>query len=72
MDELAVEYTGLVASALNASIVDMAGKIVQSHLIQSNQGKNVIMMDTKGLAAGKYSLVLQSGQGKKTLPFIKH
>jgi len=29
-------------------------------------------MDTKGLAAGKYSLVLQSGQGKKTLPFIKH
>jgi len=72
VDELAVEYTGLVASALNASIVDMAGKIVQSHLIQSNQGKNVIMMDTKGLAAGKYSLVLQSGQGKKTMPFIKH
>ena len=72
VDELAVEYTGLVASTLTASIVDMAGKLVQSHLIQSNQGKNVIMMDTKGLAAGKYSLVLQSGQGKKTLPFIKH
>ena len=72
VDELAVEYTGLVASTLTASIVDMAGKLVQSHLIQSNQGKNVIMMDTKGLAAGKYSLVLQSGQGKKTMPFIKH
>jgi PKD repeat protein len=72
VDELAVEYTGLVTSTLTASIVDMAGKLVQSYLIQSNQGKNVIMMDTKGLAAGKYSLVLQSGQGKKTLPFIKH
>ena len=72
VDELAIEYNGLVTSTLTASIVDMAGKLVQSHLIQSNQGKNVIMMDTKGLAAGKYSLVLQSGQGKKTLPFIKH
>jgi len=30
------------------------------------------MMDTKGLAAGKYTLLLQGKSGKTTLPFIKH
>ena len=71
-DELSVEYTATSASELTVSIVDMAGKLIQAHRIQSNAGQNIIMMDTKGLAAGKYTLLLQGNSGKTTLPFIKH
>jgi hypothetical protein len=71
-DELSVEYAATSASELTVSIVDMAGKLIQAHRIQSNTGQNIIMMDTKGLAAGKYTLLLQGKSGKTTLPFIKH
>jgi PKD repeat protein len=71
-DELSVEYTATSASELTVSIVDMAGKLIQAHRIQSNAGQNIIMMDTKDLAAGKYTLLLQGNSGKTTLPFIKH
>ncbi|MEY3049781.1 MAG: hypothetical protein RL365_1819 [Bacteroidota bacterium] len=71
-DELSVEYTAASASELTVSIVDMAGKLIQAHRIQSNTGQNIIMMDTKELAAGKYTLLLQGNSGKTTLPFIKH
>ncbi len=71
-DELSVEYTATSASELTVSIVDMAGKLIQAHRIQSNVGQNIIMMDTKELAAGKYTLLLQGNSGKTTLPFIKH
>jgi len=71
-DELSVEYSATSASEITVSIVDMAGKQVQAHRIQSNAGQNVIMMDTKELAAGKYTLLLQGNSGKTTLPFIKH
>jgi hypothetical protein len=71
-DELSVEYNATSASELTVSIVDMAGKLIQAHRIQSNAGQNIIMMDTKDLAAGKYTLLLQGNSGKTTLPFIKH
>jgi PKD repeat protein len=71
-DELSVEYNATSASELTVSIVDMAGKLIQAHRIQSNAGQNIIMMDTKELAAGKYTLLLQGNSGKTTLPFIKH
>jgi PKD repeat protein len=71
-DELSLEYNATSASELTVSILDMAGKLIQSHRIQSNAGQNIIMMDTKELAAGKYTLLLQGNSGKITLPFIKH
>jgi PKD repeat protein len=71
-DELSVEYSATSASEITVSIVDMAGKHLQAHRIQSNAGQNIIMMDTKELAAGKYTLLLQGNSGKTTLPFIKH
>jgi len=71
-DELSLEYNATSASELTVSILDMAGKLIQAHRIQSNAGQNIIMMDTKELAAGKYTLLLQGNSGKTTLPFIKH
>lgn len=71
-DELSVNYSASLATEINVSIVDMAGKQVQAHRIQSNAGQNIILMDTKELAAGKYTLLLQGKSGKTTLPFIKH
>lgn len=70
--ELSIEYTAALASELTVSIVDMAGKQIQAHRIQSNEGQNMIMMDTKELAAGKYTVLLQGNSGKTTIPFIKH
>jgi len=71
-NELSITYTATSASELTATIVDMAGKQVQAHRIQSNSGQNIIMMDTKELAAGKYTLLLLGNNGKTTLPFIKY
>ena len=71
-DELSINYTASLATEINVSIVDMAGKQVQAHRIQSNAGQNIILMDTKELAAGKYTLLLHGNSGKTTLPFIKH
>ncbi|MFM7596244.1 MAG: M43 family zinc metalloprotease [Flavobacteriales bacterium] len=71
-DELSINYSASLATEINVSIVDMAGKQVQTHRIQSNAGQNIILMDTKELAAGKYTLLLQGKSGKTTLPFIKH
>ena len=71
-DELSLEYSSVLSAEMNVSLLDMAGKTVQVHKIQSNQGKNLLLMDTKGLAAGKYSIVLQTSFGTKTLPFIKN
>lgn len=71
-DELSINYSASLATEINVSIVDMAGKQVQAHRIQSNAGQNIILMDTKELAAGKYTLLLQGKSGKTTLPFIKH
>ena len=71
-NELSITYTATSASELTATIVDMAGKQVQAHRIQSNSGQNIIMMDTKELAAGKYTLLLLGNNGKTTIPFIKY
>ena len=51
-------------------MVDLSGKIIQSHLVKAKEGKNLVMMNTQQLAAGMYQLVLSGSTGQKTLPFM--
>ncbi|MFM7388853.1 MAG: T9SS type A sorting domain-containing protein [Bacteroidota bacterium] len=69
--ELNVEYTATTADKMTVVLLDANGKQVQAHEIHSNAGKNVVMMDTHALAAGKYSAVIYGPQGQVSRTFIK-
>ncbi|MDX2360644.1 MAG: M43 family zinc metalloprotease [Crocinitomicaceae bacterium] len=69
-DELNVQFS--VASAQKAviSIQDVSGKSVQQHLVQANEGSNMVFMDTKKLASGMYFLNIQLGNSQRTIQFV--
>ncbi|NDB35585.1 MAG: T9SS C-terminal target domain-containing protein, partial [Flavobacteriia bacterium] len=71
-DELNVEYSSATTEKMWIMLIDNHGKQVQSHQINSNAGKNLVMLDTQALAAGKYTLIIQGQQGRKTLPVVKN
>ena len=71
-DELNVEYSSATTEKMWIMLIDNQGKQVQSHQINSNAGKNLVMLDTQALAAGKYTLIIQGQQGRKTLPVVKN
>ncbi|MBM3164227.1 MAG: T9SS type A sorting domain-containing protein [Bacteroidetes bacterium] len=69
--ELNVEYTVTTADKMTVVLLDANGKQVQAHEIHSNAGKNVVMLDTHALAAGKYSATIYGTQGQVSRTFIK-
>lgn len=70
-EEVNVKFNTLHSSDVNVSIVDMTGKEIQNHLIKTNPGENLVLLDTKNLAAGSYSVKMQSNEGIIALPFVK-
>lgn len=70
-DEISVKYNTLTAGTYQVSIVDMAGKTVQNHTIQSASGENVVLMDIYSLSSGKYNIKIQGAEGFTTVPFVK-
>lgn len=69
--ELNIEYSATTADKMTVVLIDANGKRVQAHEIHSNAGKNLVMMDTNSLAAGKYSAVIYGSQGQISRTFIK-
>lgn len=69
--ELNIEYSATTADKMTVVLIDANGKRVQAHEIHSNAGKNLVMMDTHSLAAGKYSAVIYGSQGQISRTFIK-
>jgi PKD repeat protein len=69
-DELNVSFDLPNTDDLTISMVDLSGKIIQTHLVKAKEGKNLVMMNTQELAAGMYQLRILTSNGQKTLPFI--
>ena len=69
-NELNVRFNIQESNAVQVSIQDLQGKLIQGHKIQAISGSNVIMMNTEELAPGVYFLKLQSNQGLKIEQFI--
>jgi PKD repeat protein len=69
-DELNVSFELPNTDDLTISMVDLSGKIIQTHLVKAKEGKNLVMMNTQELAAGMYQLRILTSNGQKTLPFI--
>ena len=69
-DELSVRF--IMNSAMSATmfIQDVSGKIVQNHLVQANQGTNVVYMDTQELSSGMYFLRVNVGGAQQTIQFV--
>ena len=68
--ELNVSFDLPNTDDLTISMVDLSGKIIQTHLVKAKEGKNLVMMNTQELAAGMYQLRILTSSGQKTLPFI--
>lgn len=69
-DELNVSFDLPNTDDLTISMIDLSGKVIQTHLVKAKEGKNLVMMNTQELAGGMYQLVIVSSNGQKTLPFI--
>lgn len=69
-DELTVSFNLKAAQTSAVSIVDLTGKELQNHLIQANEGENLVFLNTQSLAAGVYMVKIKTGNGVQTLQFI--
>lgn len=59
-------YIGLAlneSSGMSFTLVNMQGKIIQSHDFSLQQGNHTIKIKTSGAAAGTYTLVIKDGKG---------
>ena len=71
-DDINVRFEMKSFGEVKALLLDVTGKTVMAYSVNANPGSNVLMMDLQALASGKYTLLLSSNNGAKTLPFIKH
>ena len=51
-------------------IVDLTGKSIQKHLVKAAQGNNLVMFDTKSMAAGSYFVKFKTEGQIQTLQFV--
>jgi PKD repeat protein len=68
--DLNVEFSVGNAQKVTLAIKDVAGKIVQTNIVQTNAGRNVVMLDTNPLAGGMYFLDIISGGKQQTIQFV--
>ena len=52
-------------------LTDLTGKIIQTNIIQANEGENLVMLNTSDFAKGVYFVNLISGTSRTTLQFVK-
>jgi hypothetical protein len=48
---------------LNLTIVNMVGQVVDSQTVNAFTGKNMVQLNTNGLAQGVYTIVLRDSNG---------
>jgi PKD repeat protein len=52
-----------IAAQLNLTIVNMVGQVVDSQTVNAFAGKNMVQLNTDGLAQGVYTIVLRDSKG---------
>jgi len=58
------------AQTVKVQIQDLYGKEIQNNYVNAAIGSNLVMMDTKQLAAGVYFVNVIAGETQKVMQFI--
>lgn len=69
-DELNLQFSVNSAQEVQIQIQDVFGKVAQNNSVNAAIGSNLVMMDTKDLAAGVYFVAVKAGDSQKILQFI--
>ena len=69
--DMSVVFHLNTAQKMTAQILDVRGKLIESHLIHANEGKNTLILETKQLSQGSYTIKLSSGSASSSMPFYK-
>ncbi|MCO4814371.1 MAG: T9SS type A sorting domain-containing protein, partial [Flavobacteriales bacterium] len=70
-DELNVSFFMNSIENVIVEIQELTGKVAQSHLINANDGSNLVMVDTSKLASGIYFMKLNVGGRTVSKRFVK-
>ncbi|MEY3236038.1 MAG: hypothetical protein RI883_139 [Bacteroidota bacterium] len=68
--ELNLNFSVNNAQTVKVQIQDLYGKEIQKHYVNAAIGSNLVMMDTKQLAAGVYFVNVAAGDSQKVMQFI--
>ena len=69
-DEVNLKFTSANQKDVVFEIVDLTGKSIQKHLVKAAQGNNLVMFDTKNMAAGSYFVKFKTEGKIQTLQFV--
>ena len=69
-DEVNLKFTSANQKDVVFEIVDLTGKSIQKHLVKAAQGNNLVMFDTKNMAAGSYFVKFKTEGQIQTLQFV--
>lgn len=69
-DEVNLKFTSSNQKDVVFEIVDLTGKSIQKHLVKAAQGNNLVMFDTKNMAAGSYFVKFKTEGQIQTLQFV--
>ena len=59
------------AQTMYAQVIDVRGKLIETIMIHANEGNNTLILDTKGLSQGSYTIKLSGETSASSLPFYK-
>ena len=59
------------AQKMYAQIIDVRGKLIETMIIYANEGNNNLILDTKGLSQGSYTIKLSGETSASSMPFYK-
>jgi hypothetical protein len=69
-NELNIRFSVNEAQTAIVQILDISGKVAETHNINVVPGSNLIMMDMKSLASGTYFAALKVGDAQKVMQFV--
>ncbi|HIP32938.1 MAG TPA: T9SS type A sorting domain-containing protein [Crocinitomicaceae bacterium] len=68
--ELNVGFDVQVASQAVVRLIDVSGKVIQSHVISAAQGANLVALDTQKMQSGVYFMNIEMNGSSQTKKFI--
>lgn len=69
-DELSVQFSLNTSQRTIVQLRDVSGKLASKSVIHANEGVNLVLLDTRGLASGMYFLNLDVGGQQKTVQVV--
>ena len=69
--DVSVEFHLNSAQKMTAQIIDVRGKVIETHLLHANEGKNILILETNQLSQGSYTIKLNSSTASSSMPFYK-